>query len=193
MQFAKEVKLLFPNAQRVNRGGMVRCCAWGTAAAGWRCRAWRFEGAETTGLPRYLPVLQPRFWLHVALRLAGPCGPCPTTPPCPPCLSNHQPPSSPALPQVVSELVESCRSHEFTDLIMVHEHRGEPDGLVVCHLPCEPAAAAAVVVLLPLLLGWAAAGAAVGLLVLLLCRAAAGPPPPLLLPLPAPLLLRRCC
>ncbi|KAI7842554.1 hypothetical protein COHA_003791 [Chlorella ohadii] len=63
VQFAKEVKLLFPNAQRVNRGGMV-----------------------------------------------------------------------------VSELVESCRSHEFTDLIMVHEHRGEPDGLVVCHLPYGPTA-----------------------------------------------------
>ena len=34
--------------------------------------------------------------------------------------------------------MESCRAHDYTDLIMVHEHRGEPDGLVVCHLPCEP-------------------------------------------------------
>lgn len=63
VQFAKEVKLLFPNSQRVNRGGMV-----------------------------------------------------------------------------VSDLVESCRSHDYTDLVMVHEHRGEPDGLVVCHLPYGPTA-----------------------------------------------------
>lgn len=42
--------------------------------------------------------------------------------------------------QVVTELVESCRSHDFTDLVMVHEHRGEPDGLVVCHLPYGPTA-----------------------------------------------------
>jgi hypothetical protein len=40
----------------------------------------------------------------------------------------------------VSELVESCRSHDYTDLVMVHEHRGEPDGLVVCHLPYGPTA-----------------------------------------------------
>ncbi|KAL4448259.1 hypothetical protein ABPG75_005478 [Micractinium tetrahymenae] len=63
VQFAKEVKLLLPNSQRVNRGSMV-----------------------------------------------------------------------------VSELVESCRSHDYTDLVMVHEHRGEPDGLVVCHLPYGPTA-----------------------------------------------------
>lgn len=42
--------------------------------------------------------------------------------------------------QVVAELVESCRSHDFTDLIVLHEHRGEPDGLVVCHLPYGPTA-----------------------------------------------------
>ena len=41
---------------------------------------------------------------------------------------------------MVSELVESCRSHDYTDLVMVHEHRGEPDGLVVCHLPYGPTA-----------------------------------------------------
>jgi rRNA maturation protein Rpf1 len=63
VQFAKEVKLLLPNAQRVNRGGMV-----------------------------------------------------------------------------VGDLVESCRSHDYTDLVVVHEHRGEPDGLVVCHLPYGPTA-----------------------------------------------------
>ena len=42
--------------------------------------------------------------------------------------------------QIISEIVESCRSHDFTDIIMVHEHRGEPDGLVVCHLPYGPTA-----------------------------------------------------
>ena len=56
--------------------------------------------------------------------------------------SSHPPaPHTPSPhPQVVSELVQSCRSHDFTDLIMVHEHRGEPDGLVVCHLPYGPTA-----------------------------------------------------
>ena len=33
--------------------------------------------------------------------------------------------------QVLPDLVELCRSNDFTDLVMVHEHRGEPDGLVV--------------------------------------------------------------
>jgi len=63
VQFAKELKLCIPNAQRMNRGGLV-----------------------------------------------------------------------------VSELVETCRSHDFTDVVVVHEHRGEPDGLVVCHLPYGPTA-----------------------------------------------------
>ncbi|KAF5841802.1 Brix-domain-containing protein [Dunaliella salina] len=49
-QFAKEMKLVIPNAQRINRGGMV-----------------------------------------------------------------------------LSELVETCRSHDFTDIVVLHEHRGEPD------------------------------------------------------------------
>jgi hypothetical protein len=42
--------------------------------------------------------------------------------------------------QVVGELVEACRSHEFTDIVVLHEHRGEPDGMVVCHLPYGPTA-----------------------------------------------------
>lgn len=62
-QFAKEMKLVFPNAQRLNRGGLV---------------------------------------LH--------------------------------------DLMASCQSHEFTDLVIVHEHRGEPDGMVVCHMPYGPTA-----------------------------------------------------
>lgn len=47
---------------------------------------------------------------------------------------------APCIVQIISEIVESCRSHDFTDIIMVHEHRGEPDGLVVCHLPYGPTA-----------------------------------------------------
>mmetsp|Transcript_28665 Transcript_28665/g.48135 ORF Transcript_28665/g.48135 Transcript_28665/m.48135 type:complete len:296 (+) Transcript_28665:189-1076(+) len=41
---------------------------------------------------------------------------------------------------VLGEIVESARNNGFTDVIMVHEHRGEPDGLVVCHLPFGPTA-----------------------------------------------------
>jgi hypothetical protein len=37
--------------------------------------------------------------------------------------------------QVMGELVESCRTGGYSDIVIVHEHRGEPDGLVVCHLP----------------------------------------------------------
>ena len=44
------------------------------------------------------------------------------------------------LTQVLPELVEMCRSHDYTDMVVVHEHRGEPDGLVVCHLPYGPTA-----------------------------------------------------
>ena len=42
--------------------------------------------------------------------------------------------------QIISQLVETCRAHDFTDIVVVHEHRGEPDGLVVCHLPYGPTA-----------------------------------------------------
>ena len=40
----------------------------------------------------------------------------------------------------VDELVASCRDSQFTDLVVVQETRGEPDGLVVCHLPHGPTA-----------------------------------------------------
>ena len=60
-QFAKELKLVFPNAQRLNRGGLV-----------------------------------------------------------------------------VKELVESARAHDFSDIVVVHETRGEPDQMVVSHLPYGP-------------------------------------------------------
>lgn len=40
----------------------------------------------------------------------------------------------------VDELMDSCRQQEFTDVIIVQETRGEPDGLVICHLPLGPTA-----------------------------------------------------
>lgn len=63
MLFAKEVKLLFPNSQRLNRGNLV-----------------------------------------------------------------------------VGELVKACVANEISDLIMLHETRGEPDALIVSHLPFGPTA-----------------------------------------------------
>lgn len=40
----------------------------------------------------------------------------------------------------VDELIASCKQSEFTDVIVVQETRGEPDGLVICHLPLGPTA-----------------------------------------------------
>jgi U3 small nucleolar ribonucleoprotein protein IMP4 len=40
----------------------------------------------------------------------------------------------------VDQLMESCRQSEFTDVVIVQETRGEPDGLVICHLPLGPTA-----------------------------------------------------
>lgn len=45
-----------------------------------------------------------------------------------------------SLLQVISEIIETCRAHEFTDVVLVHEHRGVPDGLIICHLPFGPTA-----------------------------------------------------
>ena len=42
--------------------------------------------------------------------------------------------------QVISEIIESCRAHDYTDVVLVHEHRGVPDGLIVSHLPFGPTA-----------------------------------------------------
>lgn len=41
---------------------------------------------------------------------------------------------------VMKDLVAACRSNGVTDLIILHEHRGEPDGMIVCHLPYGPTA-----------------------------------------------------
>ncbi|XP_015882029.3 uncharacterized protein LOC107417889 [Ziziphus jujuba] len=42
--------------------------------------------------------------------------------------------------QVISEIIETCRAHDFTDVVLVHEHRGVPDGLIISHLPFGPTA-----------------------------------------------------
>lgn len=36
--------------------------------------------------------------------------------------------------------MDACRTNEFTDVVVVQETRGEPDGLIVCHLPLGPTA-----------------------------------------------------
>lgn len=40
----------------------------------------------------------------------------------------------------VEDLVEMCRRNGVTDLIVLHETRGEPDGMIVSHLPYGPTA-----------------------------------------------------
>ncbi|KAI9352626.1 anticodon-binding protein [Obelidium mucronatum] len=62
-QFAKEMRLVFPNAQRINRGGYV-----------------------------------------------------------------------------MKEICDACRANEVTDLVILHEHRGQPDGLIISHFPYGPTA-----------------------------------------------------
>ncbi|KAJ3413618.1 snoRNA-binding rRNA-processing protein imp4 [Chytridiales sp. JEL 0842] len=41
---------------------------------------------------------------------------------------------------VMKEIADACRANEVSDLIILHEHRGQPDGLVVCHFPYGPTA-----------------------------------------------------
>ena len=38
----------------------------------------------------------------------------------------------------VRELMEVAERKSFTDVVIVHEHRGEPDGLIICHMPIGP-------------------------------------------------------
>mmetsp|Transcript_18465 Transcript_18465/g.23781 ORF Transcript_18465/g.23781 Transcript_18465/m.23781 type:complete len:297 (-) Transcript_18465:196-1086(-) len=40
----------------------------------------------------------------------------------------------------VDELMDSCRQSEYSDVVIVQETRGQPDGLVICHLPLGPTA-----------------------------------------------------
>lgn len=41
---------------------------------------------------------------------------------------------------VIKEIVDLCKNNDFTDLVVVHEHRGEPDGLIISHFPFGPTA-----------------------------------------------------
>jgi len=41
---------------------------------------------------------------------------------------------------VLPQLVSACKANNVTDLIILHEHRGVPDGLIVSHLPFGPTA-----------------------------------------------------
>lgn len=39
---------------------------------------------------------------------------------------------------VIKELVQIAKEKEFTDIILLHENRGQPDGLILTHLPYGP-------------------------------------------------------
>ena len=40
----------------------------------------------------------------------------------------------------MKQLMNACKANDVTDFIIVHEHRGIPDSLVICHLPYGPTA-----------------------------------------------------
>jgi len=39
---------------------------------------------------------------------------------------------------VIKELAEACRANDVSDLIVLHEHRGVPDALIISHFPHGP-------------------------------------------------------
>lgn len=41
---------------------------------------------------------------------------------------------------VVSDLSRTCKQNDITDLIIIHENRGKPDGLIISHFPHGPTA-----------------------------------------------------
>ncbi|KAG5382815.1 hypothetical protein IGI04_034285 [Brassica rapa subsp. trilocularis] len=57
-------------------------------------------------------------------------------------LTTSRDPSAPLtrFVKVISEIIETARSHDFTDVIFVSENRGKPDGLIISHLPFGPTA-----------------------------------------------------
>lgn len=42
--------------------------------------------------------------------------------------------------QTLKQIIDSANQNGFSDLIVLHEHRGEPDAMVICHLPYGPTA-----------------------------------------------------
>ena len=41
---------------------------------------------------------------------------------------------------VITEIVTACRTNNVSDLVILHEHRGIPDGMIVSHFPYGPTA-----------------------------------------------------
>lgn len=40
----------------------------------------------------------------------------------------------------MKQLLDACRANSVTDFIVVHEHRGQPDAMIISHLPYGPTA-----------------------------------------------------
>jgi len=41
---------------------------------------------------------------------------------------------------MMKELFKIAKKYEYSDVIIIHEHRGSPDGLIISHLPFGPTA-----------------------------------------------------
>lgn len=41
---------------------------------------------------------------------------------------------------IMKDIMELSRKNGVTDVVILHEHRGKPDGMIVCHLPQGPTA-----------------------------------------------------
>ena len=39
---------------------------------------------------------------------------------------------------VIKDLVKACKENDYTDLILLHENRGQPDRLIISHMPQGP-------------------------------------------------------
>jgi len=42
--------------------------------------------------------------------------------------------------EIIKNLISASKANHFTDVIIIHEHRGDPDGLIISHLPYGPTA-----------------------------------------------------
>ena len=38
----------------------------------------------------------------------------------------------------MKDIADAAERREFTDIILLHEHRGEPDGMIISHMPFGP-------------------------------------------------------
>lgn len=41
---------------------------------------------------------------------------------------------------ILKDLVEFCKAKDVSDMVLLYEHRGEPNAMIVCHLPHGPTA-----------------------------------------------------